>query len=513
MATTPCPNCGKPLRPGSRFCGSCGHVISSGTSAGQAAGQPAARPPVAPQPAAVQPQAAAQLSGPPCPHCGKPLRPGAKFCNNCGKSIAPSGPVADSTPPPKPALSRTPAQKTPASGLSASTSPATTLPPVARPVSPAKRPPRTGLRIGIIAVALVLCVAVVGGGTLALDYFGVLPLGIISKATQTEVAVATTAETTLEPPVTTEAPPPTKEQVQEASPTPVTPTLEQVTATEPSPTITPTVKPEETTLRVLLDDHFASTDISTNWNAWGSPRPRVNAKVSPPYLELTSGDRADAAGVTTFVDVPYKPLVLIEFDASLHAVQGLPMKFYWDKKDYVRKNNAPLDGGGGGGNGGGGGVDDGGDDGGACIGPFCPASASAASVAVAADRTTVSKKTALDFFLSTGLNLPSLLDFLGIQAQQTSGVVGIEVGIFKGGIDLSFPSGKICSAPLSGKTQHTYQIRMLSGAAPTDPPQAQLFVDGVALPECAAVFDFDLEGGKISFTGHGMVYSVKVSVP
>jgi uncharacterized Zn finger protein (UPF0148 family) len=33
MTTTSCPNCGKPLRPGARFCGNCGHTIPATPSA------------------------------------------------------------------------------------------------------------------------------------------------------------------------------------------------------------------------------------------------------------------------------------------------------------------------------------------------------------------------------------------------------------------------------------------------------------------------------------------------
>jgi VWFA-related protein len=58
-----CWRCGKPLRPGARFCGSC------------RAAQPQATPPVV------------KTASPICPQCGNALKPGAKFCNRCGRRL------------------------------------------------------------------------------------------------------------------------------------------------------------------------------------------------------------------------------------------------------------------------------------------------------------------------------------------------------------------------------------------------------------------------------------------
>lgn len=54
-----CHACGKPLKAGVKFCGSCGTVNA-------AVSVPAA---------------------PTCPHCGTPVRAGAKFCASCGNKI------------------------------------------------------------------------------------------------------------------------------------------------------------------------------------------------------------------------------------------------------------------------------------------------------------------------------------------------------------------------------------------------------------------------------------------
>jgi len=60
-ATTTCPHCGRPVRVGAKFCGSCGNTIS-------------VSPPPVPTPSA---QALR------CPRCGAAVRAGAKFCGVC----------------------------------------------------------------------------------------------------------------------------------------------------------------------------------------------------------------------------------------------------------------------------------------------------------------------------------------------------------------------------------------------------------------------------------------------
>ncbi len=57
---TMCPHCGHALRPGARFCGQCGQVIAT---------------------------QAAELHPTVCPGCGRPLRSGAKFCGGCGQKL------------------------------------------------------------------------------------------------------------------------------------------------------------------------------------------------------------------------------------------------------------------------------------------------------------------------------------------------------------------------------------------------------------------------------------------
>lgn len=67
-----CPRCGAALRPGTRFCGSCGQTIAA----------PSLAPPA---PAVPTPTAAEQVAY--CPDCGRPARPGTRFCGGCGRRL------------------------------------------------------------------------------------------------------------------------------------------------------------------------------------------------------------------------------------------------------------------------------------------------------------------------------------------------------------------------------------------------------------------------------------------
>jgi hypothetical protein len=61
-----CSKCGKPIKPGAKFCGSCGAACVIGAPAENVVKAPAA---------------------PVCPSCGNPLAPGKKFCGSCGWKI------------------------------------------------------------------------------------------------------------------------------------------------------------------------------------------------------------------------------------------------------------------------------------------------------------------------------------------------------------------------------------------------------------------------------------------
>ena len=124
MAATVCPSCGKPVKPGLKFCTACGTKIDATKNekpavkpaapekpAAEAAEQPAPKqekkakelPPQVPvigvaQDSAPAPAAApapvpehkpqpTPVAGNVCPKCGKPVKPGMKFCTNCGAKM------------------------------------------------------------------------------------------------------------------------------------------------------------------------------------------------------------------------------------------------------------------------------------------------------------------------------------------------------------------------------------------------------------------------------------------
>ena len=67
-----CPHCGRAVRVGARFCPYCARPIG-------------AAPPAPPPPAVIPPHAAAAMLR--CPQCGKPVRAGAKFCGSCRRKL------------------------------------------------------------------------------------------------------------------------------------------------------------------------------------------------------------------------------------------------------------------------------------------------------------------------------------------------------------------------------------------------------------------------------------------
>ncbi|MEE1031948.1 MAG: zinc ribbon domain-containing protein, partial [Ruminococcus sp.] len=117
---TKCPNCGKVLRAGAKFCGGCGTSLSEESRVQKSQEQPKIKPEVNPErkpeikpetksekkaqadsqikietTAQVKPEEenkkvaanTAQTKGNLCPNCGKVLREGAKFCGGCGTVI------------------------------------------------------------------------------------------------------------------------------------------------------------------------------------------------------------------------------------------------------------------------------------------------------------------------------------------------------------------------------------------------------------------------------------------
>jgi len=102
-----CPKCGMEVQAGKRFCGRCGSALTwESLETQRQIPTPATTSTRLPSPAlsatvTLQPLSP-RVEENPCPHCGAPLRAGAKFCKQCGKSPTAEAPRV-ATPPLKPA--------------------------------------------------------------------------------------------------------------------------------------------------------------------------------------------------------------------------------------------------------------------------------------------------------------------------------------------------------------------------------------------------------------------------
>ena len=320
MTTITCPNCGKPLRPGARFCGSCGHVLSA-SSAAQAVPAPAEANTVA------------------CPQCGKPVRVGAKFCNNCGAVLQKEG-----TP--------SPVAEIPASG------PTLKQPPAPNVAAPAAKPaaggvqapvaPRTKSGTGrkimwplIIIALVVLCGLVSGGAYLYLkDPFGWF---VASTASPTVMTPSQTPELAPTVPATevktsTQILPtptlnPTSEPVVVAT---VTSTLELSPTIQPSIAISNTGATQPAADVTLLADDF-NGPLNVNWKSWGSPRPIIRSGPGDNWLELTATDKPETAGVTSRAQISNAAGNVIEFEGQLNPnYANFPLLLDWDPLQFDR---------------------------------------------------------------------------------------------------------------------------------------------------------------------------------
>jgi hypothetical protein len=374
MATN-CPNCGKPIRPGAKFCGNCGYTLpATPAQAGT------------PTPAPAAPGQAA------CPHCGKPVRPDAKFCPNCGKNIgagvSPPTPIPGSLAPVQPSASPPAAPGiSPVTPLPGSLppvqpgslppagpgiSPVTPLPGSLQPMQPpiqqpagGKPPPtagkgsppptgapavRTGRRKWVLPAILagVFLVIICAGGILFWqDPFGwrggAEPTATIEQQAPAETQTATvtpsqtplpsapTASATLVFTSTPGAAPTLTQTIPAGQPagtntsTPATPLATQTASTTPLPA--PNV--------IFSDDFTAWSD--TNWNVWfGSPgMVVVNGR-----LELASSLPGEA-GVFSKTKIPLRPGTVVKFNTGIlsNPQSALPLVFDWVS---ITQTNGPI---------------------------------------------------------------------------------------------------------------------------------------------------------------------------
>lgn len=282
--TVICSKCGNEVRPGARFCGSCGSPIEEL--------QPA------------EPVIEEQTT---CPHCGKPIRKDAKFCPSCGLSIPAAAEAA-----------QTPVPSEPPPGAPVPP------PPPSSAVSMEAPPPKRSAFSRywwLILIGIILCLA-----SLAVVFFlarnrtinipPITPATETPTPTQTELTPPTSTHT-LEPTLTlTLSPTNTPAFTPEPSPTEELPTstipAEETESIEPTATQEPTSTPEP---EILFKDDF-TTPLTENWEIWGAPPPpSIEGAGRNRALRLDSGMRE--GGVTTLDNFSVSPVFEISFDAAL----------------------------------------------------------------------------------------------------------------------------------------------------------------------------------------------------
>lgn len=271
--TNNCPHCGTDIRPGARFCGICGKSLHE---------EPAAR-----------------SGSANCPHCGMPLKTDAKFCPHCGMSI-------------------------PAAGSGIETTESLTRPKVEQPAGPpTSRVPQTvttsresrspnRLVVGLIIILFAILLVVFGYLAWDNDWFGI-------SGADTPTATGMMTDT--------------------ATPSP---TLETEVVLTPSLTTTPaptqTELPSKTPGPVIIVEEEFEGELRDNWNVWGIPEPRIVSGFTR-YLELDAppGD----AGVTTIEQFDLRE-VEVHYEAALLAdAPNNLLSLDWDPVELTRKPGDP----------------------------------------------------------------------------------------------------------------------------------------------------------------------------
>jgi hypothetical protein len=320
MVMTPCPHCGKPLRPGSRFCGNCGNAVDI----------PAMRPavPSADLEISAEMVEASTAESPQtdwhaCPNCGNPVRPGAKFCNNCGNEmpvelLSSPAPSVEYSAPEKP-IPPVPVK------MSAAESPE--ILPKAPPA--ARKKSRTAIPL-VFAGIIMACVAIIVGGYIYLrDPFNLFSNGPLARITATTVLAATYSKTEAA----------TAVAVVNLPTSTVAPTKRVDTPT-PNPTDTPLPTATEVQTVVVLAEDFDGK-LSDQWIVWLAPnspyRPKIDSGPGENYLYLLADKTPGEAGITSRKPINSVPGLDIQFIGQLK--ENLPshvLIFDWDPSDVER---------------------------------------------------------------------------------------------------------------------------------------------------------------------------------
>ncbi len=344
---TTCPSCGRPIRPGSKFCGNCGATLPLSP-----AGKPsAATPPPSP-------------GGMVCPYCGKPVRSEARFCPSCGQNLPkavspqvtpPPGELKPVTPPPgvlKP-VSPQPQPTPPPSALKPVSPPviATEKPPKAAPPPPSEIKPapkgRTGKFWVFVGGASILILVLVAFSGLMLS-----KSGVFDRATETPTAINTNSPTlTIASSLTSTLTPsqtalPTLTPSITLSPSPL-PSLTAKKTLTSSPTLATTqpaslsISPTGTTPgnALLLEETFSSTDLNQNWITWGTAY-----AVRDGHLEF-NGQVPDETGIYSKKVFLAKSGMIIRFIVRLTDTSPQDViLFNWDQIGFGSRKAGSLNG-------------------------------------------------------------------------------------------------------------------------------------------------------------------------
>jgi hypothetical protein len=432
-----------------------------------------------------------------CPHCGNPVRSGAKFCSSCGRVIEqPTGSVVEkgqATQQGKGSVSEPALAGQDRPTTSAPTRRTeSTAPTLVSPTAPLSEGRAMPVRKHIpwitliMAGVIVLCLAVFAvGGLIYLNPFGISgktpgkPVTAVQTTTSPVVAVTSAASAASPQPAATQPPivntdtarpspastmlptatamviQPTVMLPPPASETPVlslTATLQlpQPTGMIPEATLVATAVvstvatlPQPQLSVTILEDNFKD-GLNLNWFTWGVPLPTIDRGPTSDWMYLKAVERSDAAGASSKpkTPIPSKAGTQIEFSASLDRIfPEAPLIFDWSLI-----GNGP---------------------------------------------------TAVETGAESGNSVYHL----------DKGMVHLE--IYRNNLlILNPPTNKSCEKAINGLALHSYILRFLPG------PGVELYVDGEAEPVCQIVeLGIDQKPGLITFSGAGWVTYVRVMAP
>ena len=320
--STNCPNCGKPVRPGARFCGNCGTTMALPV------------PPQAQDAADQQQEASAAQAKSSCPFCSSPVRPEAKFCPVCGKVLTPA-PVKQEAPV---------VQPQPAQPVALPVALPVAQAPVAVPAAGSggqkdstkgqkaskTKGGRKPLTLWLVGILVVLLLAI-AGIILVVDPFDLWGEGDANPVQEETVSPTPSTEGT-SPAVT-----PTAATPSAAIPTAsITPTIQSgVVITPGLGTGTPSPgEPVPGTL--LLDDPFTGP-LAANWQVWGAE----GMVTSNGRMELKSPIPGDA-GANSIITIPLEAGIVIQFQAGLMGDGDADQLWFdWYPADVTRQASTP----------------------------------------------------------------------------------------------------------------------------------------------------------------------------